>query len=54
MIRPSELAAWGRQAGLVLSDLRGIDYDPFASTARLTGSVSVNYLAHFTRPAQHS
>ncbi len=49
-IRPSELAGWGRRAGLELRDLRGIDYDPFASEARLTSDVSVNYLAHFTRP----
>lgn len=51
MIRPAELATWGRKAGLSLGDLRGIDYDPFASTARLTDSVAVNYLAHFKRPA---
>jgi 2-polyprenyl-6-hydroxyphenyl methylase/3-demethylubiquinone-9 3-methyltransferase len=49
-IKPSELAAWARKAGLVLRDLRGIDYDPFASEARLTQDVSVNYLAHFSRP----
>lgn len=49
-IKPSELAAWGRHAGLALRDLRGIDYDPFASSARLTDDVAVNYLAHFSRP----
>lgn len=49
-IKPSELAAWARAAGLVLRDLRGIDYDPFASAARLTSDVPVNYLAHFSRP----
>jgi 2-polyprenyl-6-hydroxyphenyl methylase/3-demethylubiquinone-9 3-methyltransferase len=50
-IKPAELAAWGRGAGLTLRDLRGIDYDPFASAARLTGDVAVNYVAHFTRSA---
>jgi len=50
-IRPSELAGWGRAAGLQLLDVRGIDYDPFARDARLTDSVDVNYLAHFRRPA---
>lgn len=50
-IRPSELAAWGRHAGLELADLRGIDYDPCSSAARLTDDVGVNYLAHFRRPA---
>jgi len=49
-IRPSELASWGRAAGLALQDLKGIDYDPFASAARLTSDVGVNYLAHFSRP----
>ena len=49
-IRPSELATWARGAGLALHDLRGIDYDPFASVARLTQDVPVNYLAHFSRP----
>ena len=51
-IKPSELAAWARHAGLDLRDLRGIDYDPFSSAARLTSNVSVNYLAHFSRPRQ--
>lgn len=50
-IKPAELAGWGRKAALSLADLRGIDYDPFASAARLTDSVSVNYLAHFIRAA---
>ncbi len=49
-IKPAELATWARRAGLALADLRGIDYDPFASTARLTQDVTVNYLAHFTSP----
>lgn len=49
-IKPAELAAWGRAAGLELCDLRGLDYDPFAATARLTPDVKINYLAHFRRP----
>lgn len=53
-IKPSELAAWGRKSGLVLQDLSGIDYDPFAGAARLTGDVAVNYLAHFTRATNHA
>lgn len=50
-IRPSELAGYARDAGLRLSDLAGIDYDPFSRRARITGDTSVNYLAHFLRPA---
>jgi 2-polyprenyl-6-hydroxyphenyl methylase/3-demethylubiquinone-9 3-methyltransferase len=49
-IRPSELARFGREAGLELADLTGMSYDPFARRARLTGDTSVNYLAHFLRP----
>ncbi len=43
-IRPSELAAWGRGAGLALEDVSGLDYDPFTRTARITGDARVNYL----------
>jgi 2-polyprenyl-6-hydroxyphenyl methylase/3-demethylubiquinone-9 3-methyltransferase len=50
LIRPSELARWARDAGLELVDLAGLAYDPFSRRARLTGDVSVNYLAHFRRP----
>jgi 2-polyprenyl-6-hydroxyphenyl methylase / 3-demethylubiquinone-9 3-methyltransferase len=50
-IRPSELAGWGKAAGLETLDVAGIDYDPFARTARLTGDARVNYLVHFHKPA---
>jgi 2-polyprenyl-6-hydroxyphenyl methylase/3-demethylubiquinone-9 3-methyltransferase len=49
LIRPSELARWGRSAGLELLDLRGIEVNPFSGRAALSASVAVNYLAHFTR-----
>jgi 2-polyprenyl-6-hydroxyphenyl methylase/3-demethylubiquinone-9 3-methyltransferase len=51
-IRPSELARWARAEGLELGDLTGLSYDPFARRARLTADTSVNYLAHFVRPAR--
>ena len=51
LIRPAELARWGRAAGLELEDLRGIELNPFSAQASLTRDVSVNYLAHFRRPA---
>lgn len=50
-IRPSELARAAREAGLGVVELRGIEYDPFSRSARLTRDTSVNYLAHFIRPA---
>jgi 2-polyprenyl-6-hydroxyphenyl methylase/3-demethylubiquinone-9 3-methyltransferase len=48
-IRPSELARWGRAAGLELRDLTGITYNPLLRAFRLSTDTRVNYLAHFTR-----
>ena len=48
-IRPSELAAWGRAAGLALEDVSGLAYDPFGRSARLTGDARVNYLMQLRR-----
>jgi 2-polyprenyl-6-hydroxyphenyl methylase/3-demethylubiquinone-9 3-methyltransferase len=48
-IRPSELARWGRQAGLELRDLTGITYNPLTRSFRLSPNTNVNYLAHFVR-----
>ncbi len=48
-IRPSELARWGRDAGLELRDLTGITYHPFTRSFRLSQNTDVNYLAHFSR-----
>ena len=48
-IRPSELKQWSRAAGLAVTDIAGLDYDPFTRQARLTTDVSVNYLVHLRR-----
>ena len=48
-IRPSELARWGRAAGLELEDLTGITYNPLTRAFRLSANTAVNYLAHFRR-----
>ncbi len=48
-IRPSELARWGREAGLELRDLTGISYNPLTRAFRLSTRTDVNYLAHFRR-----
>lgn len=50
-IRPSEMAGHLRAAGLELEHLAGIAYNPFTRNARLTGSVSVNYVACAIKPA---
>lgn len=49
-IRPSELAAWLRAAGLEIEDVSGLAYDPLGRKARITGSTSVNYLVCARRP----
>lgn len=49
-LRPSELEAWARAAGLALRDLSGIHLDPWQGTCRLDDDVRVNYLAHFQAP----
>jgi 2-polyprenyl-6-hydroxyphenyl methylase/3-demethylubiquinone-9 3-methyltransferase len=51
LIKPSELARWGRDAGLTVVDLAGLKYDPLARKARVSADTSVNYLIHLRRPA---
>ena len=50
LIRPSELARWGRDAGLAITDLAGLAYDPLSRKARVSADTSVNYLIHLRRP----
>jgi 2-polyprenyl-6-hydroxyphenyl methylase/3-demethylubiquinone-9 3-methyltransferase len=50
-IRPSELAAWARRAGLAMTDVAGLDYDPFTRTTRLTDDARVNYLMRLRKEA---
>ncbi|MDY0021085.1 bifunctional 2-polyprenyl-6-hydroxyphenol methylase/3-demethylubiquinol 3-O-methyltransferase UbiG [Arenimonas caeni] len=45
-IRPSELGAWLRGAGLQLQDVSGLAYDPVRRKAWVGGPTAVNYLAH--------
>jgi 2-polyprenyl-6-hydroxyphenyl methylase/3-demethylubiquinone-9 3-methyltransferase len=49
-VKPSELGADVRAAGLALDELAGMRYDPFAKRATLTKRVAVNYLAAATKP----
>lgn len=45
-IRPSELSAWARLAGLEVKEICGLHYNPISRTAKLGGNVLVNYLVH--------
>ena len=45
LIRPAELASWARAVDLDIVDLAGLDYDPFSDRCRLSGDVTVNYIA---------
>jgi 2-polyprenyl-6-hydroxyphenyl methylase/3-demethylubiquinone-9 3-methyltransferase len=44
MIRPSELAAYCRQAGLDVHHTRGMDYNPITRRYAMVQSTAVNYL----------
>lgn len=50
-IRPSELSAWIRAAGLQLRDIMGLHYNPLTRSVMLGGNVQVNYLLHAVKPA---
>lgn len=49
-LKPSEIAAAVRRAGLELEDVRGIAWNPFTRHAALTRSVAVNYIACARKP----
>ena len=50
-IRPSELAQWCRNAGLELTDTRGMEYNPITQRYWLSGDTSVNFMIACRRPA---
>lgn len=49
-ITPAELSRAVRAAGLTVSEIIGMTYNPFTHTARLSSDVDVNYLLHATKP----
>lgn len=49
-IRPSELAQWCREAGLVLESTRGMEHNPLTGRYWLSADVSVNYLIACRKP----
>jgi 2-polyprenyl-6-hydroxyphenyl methylase/3-demethylubiquinone-9 3-methyltransferase len=51
-IKPSELASWLRDAGLLLEGMTGLTYNPLSKRYRLdAGDVSVNYMVRAVKPA---
>jgi len=50
-IKPSELSAWARAAGLEIAELAGMRYNPFTRTASLGTDSDVNYLLACRKPA---
>ena len=50
-IKPSELAAWLRAAGLQLEDVSGLMYEPWRNAARIVARTDVNYVACALKPA---
>ena len=48
-IRPSELGAWSRQAGLSVKDIIGLTYNPLTKHYKLESDVDVNYMIQTLR-----
>ena len=48
-IRPSEMEKWARAAGLHMTDLTGMSYNPLTREYKLGSDVSVNYMACFCK-----
>lgn len=50
-IRPSELGAWSREAGLEVKDIIGLTYNPLTKHYKLANDVDVNYMVQTKREA---
>jgi 2-polyprenyl-6-hydroxyphenyl methylase/3-demethylubiquinone-9 3-methyltransferase len=50
-VRPHELSAWLRGAGLDLEDVSGLAYMPLLNSARLSRRTDVNYIVSARKPA---
>ena len=48
-IKPSELAAWARNAGLTVNGMKGMTYNPLTKEYSLSDDVSVNYILHTSK-----
>ncbi|MEP7330146.1 MAG: bifunctional 2-polyprenyl-6-hydroxyphenol methylase/3-demethylubiquinol 3-O-methyltransferase UbiG [Betaproteobacteria bacterium] len=49
-LRPAELAGFARHAGLDLTSMIGMTYNPFTRVYKLEADTSVNYIAAFCKP----
>ena len=49
-LKPSELVAFTRSAGLQLVEMKGMDYNPFTHVAKWTADTTVNYLIVCRKP----
>jgi len=49
LLKPAELVAFARRAGLETVDLIGMTYNPLSRSYRLEADTSVNYIATFRR-----
>lgn len=50
-IRPSELTAWARAAGLEPVEIKGLSYNPLTQQGRVGEDIDVNYFLHCRKPA---
>lgn len=51
LIKPSELDAWARAAGLHTEKMIGMHYNPLTQVYKLAPGVDVNYMIHTTKAA---
>ena len=49
LVRPSELAAWARAAGLDLIASSGVEYNPLTRRVRLSANTDINYMLAFRK-----
>jgi len=49
-IKPSELTAWARAAGLELVEIKGLQYNPLTRLAKINDDIDVNYFLHCKKP----
>ena len=50
LIKPSELSAWSRAAGLTVKNVKGMTYNPLTKKYKLGNNVDVNYMIHTENP----
>lgn len=49
-IKPSELTAWAREAGLTPIEIKGLQYNPLTQLAKINDDIDVNYFLHCKKP----